>query len=143
MGSSVSTDETRTPDRETSPGWRELLENLYAQIEDARARELFLQRLLCEERQALQRLRRAGPPRPAVAQLPSEPSTMHRQIFAVLQQHPDGCTRAEIEAAVEATQPLGGVLDGLARRKHITRLGKGVFALRDAASRTAEGGQRR
>jgi len=130
MGTSVGMDETRTPDRETSPGWRELLEHLYAQLEDARARELFLQRLLCEERRELQRWRGTGQPRPAVARPPSEPSPLHRQIFALLQQHPDGCTRAEIEAAVEATQPLGSVLDGLARRKHIKRLGKGVFAVR-------------
>jgi hypothetical protein len=40
------------------------------------------------------------------------------------------------------TGPLGNVLDGLARRKHIKRLGKGVFALGDDASRPAEGAQR-
>jgi len=143
MGTSVSRDATRTPDRETSPGWRELLENLYAQLEDARARELFLQRLRCEERQALQRLRRAGPPRPAVARPPSEPSPLHTQILEALASQPAGFTRVQIEASVGTTQPLGGVLDGLARRQHIKRLGKGVFALRDDASRTAEGGQRR
>jgi len=143
MGTSVSMDETRTPDRETSPGWRELLENLYAQLEDARARELFLQRLLCEERQALKRLRGVGPPRPAVARSPSEPSPLHTQILEALATAPAGLTRVQIEAAVGTTQPLGGVLDGMARRKHIKRLGKGVFALGDDASRPAEGGQRR
>ena len=143
MGTSVSMDETRTPDRETSPGWRELLENLYAQLEDARARELLLQRLLCEDRRELQRLRGTGRPRPAVARPPSEPSPLHTQILEALATAPEGLTRIQIEAAVGTTQPLGGVLAGLCRRKRISRLGKGVFALGDDASRTAEGGQRR
>ena len=131
-------DETRTLDPETGPGWRELLEALYEEIEAARTREQaardrerFLERLLCEERRELQRWRGASPPRPAAGAAASRgPSALHAQILAALAAHPAGLTCAQVEAAVGTGQPLGHVLDGLARRKHIKRLGKGVFAVR-------------
>jgi alkylation response protein AidB-like acyl-CoA dehydrogenase len=139
MGTSVSMDETRTPDRETSPGWRELLENLYVQLEDARARELFLQRLLCEERRELQRLRGTGRSLPAAAgATPRGPSALHVQIIETLAAHPAGLTCAQVEAAVGTGQPLGNVLDGLARRGHVRRLGKGVFAVPQSPGTTQE-----
>ena len=62
--------ETPTRDPETGPGWRELIEALYEEIEAARTREQaarererFLERLVAEERRELQRGRGASPPR--------------------------------------------------------------------------------
>jgi hypothetical protein len=151
MGTKAGMDDTHTPDPETGPGWRELLEALYEELEAARTREQaarererFLERLLCEERRELQRVRGISRPHPAaVAATSRGPSALHTQILAALAAQPAGLTRTQVEAAVGTGQPLGHVLDGLARRKHIKRLGKGVFALGDDASRTAEGGQRR
>jgi len=123
--------DTPTLDVETGPGWRELLEALYEELEAARTREQtarererFLERLLAEERRELQRWRGAGPAPP-----PRERSPLHAKILEVLATAPAGLTRPQVEAEVSTGQPLGHVLDGLARRKHITRLGKGVFAL--------------
>src|SRR6266536_1161661 len=114
--------DTPTLDRETGPGWRELLEALYEELEAARTREQaarererFLERLLCEERRELQRVRGSSPPRPAAV--------------AALAAQPAGLSAGQLEAALGSTQPLGNVLDGLARRGHVRRLGKGVFAV--------------
>jgi hypothetical protein len=130
--------DTPTRDLETGPGWRELLEALYEELEAARTREQtardrerFLERLLAEERRELQRWRGSSRPRPAaVAATPRGPSALHAQILAALAAaHPGGLTRAQVEAAVGTGQALGHVLDGLARRGHVRRLGKGVFAV--------------
>ncbi|SRR6266498_1758160 len=130
--------------QETGPGWRELIEHLHEQIQAGREREAVLLRLLEMDRQALLHLSRTGRPRPAAAVAASRgPSALHAQILTALAAHPAGLTCAQVEAAVGTGQPLGNVLDGLARRKHIKRLGKGVFALGDDASRTAEGAQRK
>ena len=73
-----------------------------------------------------------------------QPSALHTQILAALASQPAGLTCAQVEAALGTGQPLSNVLDGLARRKHITRLGKGVFGVADeleafAASRNGTG----
>jgi hypothetical protein len=115
--------------QESGPGWRELIESLHEQIQAGREREAVLLRLLEQDRQALLQLSRTGRPRPAaVAAASRGPSALHAQILAALAAHPAGLTCAQVEAAV-GTGPLGNVLDGLARRQRISRLGKGVFAL--------------
>jgi len=70
-------------------------------------------------------------PRPVAPPVASsrQPSALHTQILAALAAHPAGRTCAQIEAAVGTGQPLGNVLDGLARRGHVRRLGKGVFGV--------------
>jgi hypothetical protein len=83
-------------------------------------------------------------PRPAAAIAASrQPSVLHARILAALAAQPAGLTCAQVETALGTGQPLGNVLDGLARRGHITRLGKGVFGvaaeLVDAASRNGTG----
>jgi hypothetical protein len=132
--------DTPTRDLETGPGWRELLEALYEELEAARTREQaarererFLERLVAEAHRELQRWRGGGPTpprdRPASAPPPRERSSLHTQILEALASQPAGLTRAQVEAAVGTGRPLGHVLDGLARRGHVRRLGKGVFAL--------------
>jgi hypothetical protein len=82
------------------------------------------------DREALVHLsRRTSQPRPNAPRPPGEPSPLHRRIFAVLQDHPTGCTRADIEAALGGSQNLDGVLRGLWRRGRLARLGQGRYAL--------------
>jgi hypothetical protein len=116
--------------QETGPGWRELLESLYDQIQAGREREAVLLRLLEQDREALVYLSRTGRPRPPTStpRPLGEPLPLHKQILEAIAAQPGGMTRTQIEAAV-GTQPLGGVLDGLCRRKRILRLGKGGFGL--------------
>lgn len=128
--------DTRTMHPETAPGWRELLENLYNQLDiaherekTARERELFLERLLAEERRELQRLRGTiRPRRVAALATPRGRSELHTQILAAIGKESAGLTRAQVEAAV-GTSPLDGVLGGLCRRGHLRRVGKGLYAL--------------
>jgi hypothetical protein len=130
---------TRDPQTESAgPGWRELLEALYTELEAAhtreqaaRERERFLERLVAEAHRELQRWRGSRRPRPAAAGAARrEPSALHAQILAALAAaHPGGLTCAQVEAAVAPGQPLGNILDGLARRGHVRRLGQGVFAV--------------
>jgi hypothetical protein len=124
--------------QESGPGWRELVENLHDEIQVYREREAVLLRLLEQDREALVYLSKTGRPRPNAARPPGEPSPLHRQIFAVLREHPAGCTRAQIEAALETTQPLGDVLIGMCRRGHLIRLGKGLYALPPGPGMTQE-----
>jgi hypothetical protein len=118
--------------QEAGPGWRELVESLHEQLEAAREREATLLKLLQMDREALVYLSKTGRPRPPSSaprppgQQPSPPH--HAQLLALLEQHPNGLSRAAIEAALGGLK-LNGVLDGLARRGRIRRLGKGVFAL--------------
>jgi|GEM_PF-2347665 len=128
--------DTPTRDLETGPGWRELLEALYEELEAARtreqaarARERFLERLLAEERRELQRWRGVGPARPASAPPQRERSPLHAQILEVLATAPAGLTRLQVEAEVGTGQPLADVLQGLCRRGHVRRVGKGLYAL--------------
>jgi hypothetical protein len=133
---------------------REIIEELHEQLAvlrdqlvSARAREEFLQMLLTTERnldresrllalleadrrelQALRSLPRPRPVAPPVA-ASRQPSALHAQILAALAAHPAGLTCAQVEAAVGTGQPLSNVLDGLARRGHVRRLGKGVFGV--------------
>jgi hypothetical protein len=111
------------------PGWRELVESLHEQLEAAREREQTLLKLLQMDREALVYLSRTGRPRPNAAQPPGEPSKLHTEIFAVLRERPAGCTRAEIEAALETKRPLADVLRGLWRRGRLARVGPGRYAL--------------
>jgi hypothetical protein len=121
--------DAHTITQETGPGWRELVESLHEQLEAAREREATLLKLLQMDREALVYLSRTGRPRPNAARPPSEPSALHSQIFAVLREHPTGCTRVQVETALGTTKPLGDVLIGLCRRGRLTRLGKGRYAL--------------
>jgi len=147
---------------------REIIEELHEQLAvlrdqlaSARAREEFFQMLLTTDRnldresrllalleadrRELQALRAPPQPRPVPPIAGSrQPSALHTQILAALASQPAGLTCAQVEAALGTGQPLSNVLDGLARRKHITRLGKGVFGVADeleafAASRNGTG----
>src|SRR5437870_532068 len=111
--------------QETGPGWRELVENLHDEIQVYREREAVLLRLLEQDREALVYLSRTGRPRPNAAQPPGEASPLHSQIFAVLRERPSGCTRAEIEAALENSPPLADILRGLWRRGRPRACGEG------------------
>jgi hypothetical protein len=122
--------QAETITQEAGPGWRELVESLHEQLEAAREREATLLKLLQMDREALVYLSKTGRPRPTAARPPGQqPAPPHQaQILALLEQHPTGLTRAAIEAALGGTLELEGILDGLARRGRIYRLGKGVFA---------------
>jgi hypothetical protein len=134
--------DAHTIHQENSPGWRELVEGLYAQIEAARAREAVLLeatraretallRIIEHDRQALAALTRTGRSYRASEGAPRVPSAspLHAQIMAVLAQYPAGCTRAEIEAALDTNRPLEHVLRGLWRRGRLARVGPGRYAL--------------
>jgi hypothetical protein len=146
------------------PGFREMLECLYTQIEAYALREDVHLRMIdaahhtmkiiassapdqgkmlealqkdlaavCDRVTQLEQARAAPPADQAptsrpFARPPGEPSPLHAKILEALASQPAGLTRAQIEAAV-GQQPLDGVLNGLCRRKRISRLGKGVFAL--------------
>jgi hypothetical protein len=131
---------------------REIIEELHEQLAvlrdqlaSARAREEFLQTLLTTDRNLeresrllalleadraeLQALRPPPRPRPVPPIAASrQPSALHGRIVEALAAHPAGLTCAQVEAAV-GTGPLSNVLDGLARRSHVRRLGQGRFGL--------------
>ena len=118
-----------TISQESCPGWRKLVEALHEQLEAAREREATLLKLLQMDREALVSLSRTGRPRPNAARPPGECSPLHAQILARLAQHPEGCTRGQVEAALESSKPLADLLRGLWRRGRLARVGKGRFAL--------------
>jgi len=132
--------QAETMNQDAGPGWRELVESLHEQLEAAREREATLLKLLQMDREALVYLSRTGRPRPNTAR-PSgqQPApTHHAQILALLEQHPHGLTRIAIETGLGGTLKLDGILDGLARRGKIRRLGKGVFALPSEDNETSD-----
>jgi hypothetical protein len=124
--------------QESGPGWRELIESLHEQIQAGREREAVLLRLLEMDRQALLHLSRTGRPRPASPGVRGEPSPLHSQIMEALASQPAGLTRVQLEDNVGSGQPLADVLQGLCRRGHLRRVGKGVYALPQSPGTTQE-----
>jgi hypothetical protein len=120
---------TPTINQESGLGLREFIEHLYEERQASHKREAVLLRLLEQDCEALISLSCTGRPRPSTARPPSEPLPLHKQFLEALASQPAGLTHAQIEGALETTQPLGGVLDGLCRRKRLSWLGKGGFAL--------------
>src|SRR5712691_4538733 len=119
--------DAHTINQETRAGFRELIENLHEQIEADREREAVLLRLL---EQVVLHLSGTGRTRVASAQRPpGEPSPLHSPIFAVLLQHPAGCTPAQIQDALGTDRPLADLLRGLWRRGRLARVGPGRYAL--------------
>jgi hypothetical protein len=128
-----------------APGaaWRELLEHLYTELEDARTlllasteREAALVRIIEADRAELQHRRQAARPQPPVPldatprpAPPRERSSLHRSIVEVLAAHPDGLSAPEIASALHTSRSLGDVLCGMVRRGHVTRPRSGVYAL--------------
>jgi hypothetical protein len=108
---------------------RELLEHLYEERQASHKREAVLLRLLEQDCEALIALSCPGRPRLSTAQPPGEPLPLHKQFLETLASQPAGLMRAQIEIALGTTRPLGGVLDGLCRRKRLSWLGKGGLAL--------------
>jgi hypothetical protein len=132
--------DAHTIHQKNSPGWRALVEGLYTHIEAARERETALLRIVELDHMALARVRGNSRPSPvSSAQAPRQSTEIHKQILAVLEQHPEGCTLTQIEAAL-GNNRLGDVLDGLAKRVHIVRLGQGPLDLpgHNETSRTAK-----
>jgi hypothetical protein len=136
--------DAHTGSEEMGPGWRELVEALHGQLDAARERETMLIRLLDRDREALLQLIRTtptsatnpttpaipvSPPRAGSVQPPQQPSPLHKKILALLAEHPEGCTPAQVEAAVGADRRLDEVLRGLWRRGRLARPRQGVYAL--------------
>jgi hypothetical protein len=120
--------DAHTIHKENSPGWHELVEGVSAQLEAARERVMVLLRIIEHDRQALASLTWTGRLHPALEGAPRAPSAslLHAQIMALLAQHPAGCTRVHIEAALGIPK-LGDVLRGLSRRSRLARVGPGCY----------------
>jgi hypothetical protein len=104
---------------------REIIQHLERDLDDAREREARLFRLLEQRSLAPDVQTGAQPPQPSS---PQTPLTRRQRICLLLQKHPDGLHRKQIEQAV-GESPLGDTLQKMAKKGLIRSDGSGIYAL--------------
>ena len=129
----TDSNETRTLER--------LIDVLQRELDAARERETLLLQMLSQMQQQNQRLldmpRSPAPPHPSPAPQPAPARTpapagdargaMRRHILALLQDHPEGLTPAEIRDLLEVDRSLADTCQGMLRYGLLRRVGQGRY----------------
>jgi len=137
----------RAPSPDTATLER-LIEMLQRELDAARERETQSLQLLAQMQQQNQRLldmpRQAPPPRPPspprapAASRPAAPlgdprGDMRRRIVALLQEHPEGLTPAEMRTLLGVDKNLSDTCLGMLRDGLVQRVGRGRYVTMAAA----------
>ena len=129
----TDSNETRTLER--------IIDVLQRELDAARERETLLLQMLSQMQQQNQRLldmpRSPAPPHPSPAPQPAPARTpapagdargaMRRHILALLQDHPEGLTPAEIRDLLEVDRSLADTCQGMLRYGLLRRVGQGRY----------------